>query len=330
MNGSKERKAGLDLLFSVDLEEDWLVEWSDSTELNRTMKYVFESGGKRIRPRMCLELCKQFGGSLEKTEIYAKSIETLHNYTLIHDDIHDGDTERRDQETVWKRFGKPVAIQAGDAMQATSYSYLIENSDKFEKEEFRALLEELNRADREVADGQIMDISFGERGSISREEYMEMVEKKTGALFEASLAGAAVISDRHELEEPFRKYSRKMAAAFQIRDDLIDLEGGKGREDARDIAEGKRSLVVIEAFKQLSDDDARELRRILDTEREKTSEKQIDRALELIEKTEAMESSQKVAEEKISGALDVLDSVGNEGEVESLRDITEFMIDRKF
>ncbi len=310
--------------------DEWETECADSSLLEEGIKYSLNSGGKRVRPLLCLKLCESLGGDPSKAKAFARAIEVFHNYTLVHDDIQDEDGYRRNQESVWRKFGEPQAISIGNGLNALSYRHLLENKDLFEEEKLLELLQILNEVDVEVNDGQTMDISFRNRENISEEEYLEMAGKKTGALLGASLEGATVIADADEsTRKHVERFGEKIGPAFQIRDDVIDLVGDKGREfKGQDICEGKRSLIVVKALERLDEDRKNELLEILDEPKEETEKESIERAIELFKSVDAIKDSNRAAKELVDEACNELDNI--EKDVNEIEEIAEFLVERKF
>jgi len=313
-----------------EFPDKWETEWTDSDILEEGMEYSLNSGGKRIRPLLCLKLCEELGGDLDQARTFARAVETFHNYTLVHDDIQDGDRYRRNQESVWQRFGEPQAISIGNGLNALSRRYLLENRELFEEEKLLELLQILNRADTILNEGQTMDIAFREKESISEEEYMEMARKKTGSLIKASLEGAVVIAEEDgATRRHVERFGERIGPAFQIRDDVIDLTGDKGRGSrGQDVREGKRSLVVVKALNRLEESRSRKLLDILDKSKEETSREEVETAIEFFRSVGAIEDANEVAEDLAEQAQEELEQV--EREVDEIVEISDFLVGRKF
>lgn len=314
-----------------EFPEDWDFDWPEAESLGEGMEYVFSTGGKRLRPFLCLKMCEAIGGEVEEAKVFARAIEIFHNFTLVHDDIMDGDSERRNQETVWKRYGEAEAINIGNALHVSSYDYLVSNSGVFEQDTFNLLLELFSSTAREVIDGQSMDLEFRDRDDIEESEYLTMVQKKTGALISAALKGGAIVAgaDHFTLEE-VDAYARAIGPAFQIRDDVIDIVGEKGRDRGNDIREGKRSLIVVKALQRLEEDEKDELLEILDAPREENSDEDVERAVELFESVDAVKDANRVADELANDAKEILGDLEERHRIDDIEAVTDFLVDRKF
>ena len=210
------------------------------------------TGGKRMRARLCLEAAAALGVEERAALGWAAAVEMLHNATLVHDDVQDGDTVRRGQPTVWARHGVAQAINVGDLMLMLPISRLIARLPVDESIRWR-LAEALTRHAEAIVRGQADDLSLRQRISDDHsldvlEEVLYCAERKTAALFSLCAEGAALLAG-HAPEEG-RRLAAPFAAvgvAFQLVDDLIDAFGDKGRGTAgNDVREGKVSILVAE------------------------------------------------------------------------------------
>ena len=198
----------------------------DNSILTKAISYSVLNGGKRLRP-LLVYLSSELGKSTsEAQDLVSCAVELIHCYSLIHDDLPsmDDDSLRRGLPTCHKKFGEAIAILAGDALQPMAYSLLI-NSNEIEDKLKIKLVALLSKAcgQNGMVEGQILDIS--DNKSISLEELDYMHSKKTGSLIKTCLEMGGLISylqvnDINLLKE----YGEKIGLAFQIRDDIIDLE----------------------------------------------------------------------------------------------------------
>ena len=228
------------------------------------MGWVDESGtpfsgnpGKMLRPGLCLFACEALCGDCVKALPAGAALELIHNYSLIHDDIQDNDEERRHRPTVWKIWGRAQAINAGTATKViaglTINEYKSLGFDPQKILDMHMLLEETVLT---LLDGQFLDISFEGRSDITMDEYLSMIQKKTGALIAASLkAGAMAGSDRPDTWEQFYRIGMTMGTAFQIRDDILGIWGSAeivGKPTGSDIMKKKKSLPIVHLFSNAS------------------------------------------------------------------------------
>jgi len=230
----------------------------DKTILTQAIRYSVLSGGKRLRP-LLVHLSSELGSALpEAKDTVSCSVELIHCYSLIHDDLPamDDDSLRRGKPTCHKKFGEAIAILAGDALQPLAYT-LITGSNQIEEKMKAKLVSTLSRACGwdGMVEGQILDISHHDY--LSLEELDSIHMKKTGILIIACLEMGGMISNLPETEiKLLKKFGEKVGLAFQIRDDIIDLESPSeisGKSQGSDLVKEKityPSLIGIKASKE--------------------------------------------------------------------------------
>ncbi len=247
-----------------------------------------QAGGKKLRPFLAMISAGAFGIDEEKALHLGLSIELIHNFTLVHDDIMDQDELRRGVETVYKREGVSSAINTGDALFALAFKVL--SKTELEGEAFRELLHEVAGSVLMVAEGQEEDMRFERTFDIEEDEFIEMIEKKTSFLFRACAKGGAIIAGASDEEKrSMSEYARKMGIAFQIQDDYLDLVGDEeklGKPVGSDIRSGKRTLMIIHALNVLDDKKRHRLIDILEDENNTPAE--VNEALEMLDRCGAL------------------------------------------
>mgnify|MGYP000053032453 CR=1 FL=1 len=250
----------------------WSPEGSLLTEMSA---YHLGTGGKRLRALVPLLTAEALGADPVRLRPFAAACEMLHNATLVHDDLQDGDTTRRGRPTVWKRWSAAQAINLGDAMFYWAVALLgrIEASDPLRWETVELLL----RGTLRVIDGQAREFQLKDDPAPTMASYVRMIEGKTSGLFEIPLVGAArLCGAAPETAEALRGAARDLGVLFQIQDDLLDLYGEKGRERrGTDVAEGKISVLVVHALERAPAGEARRLREVLARSREETTDDDI-------------------------------------------------------
>ena len=198
----------------------------DQSILTRAIRYSVLNGGKRLRP-LLVYLSSELGNSTsEAQDLVSCAVELIHCYSLIHDDLPsmDDDSLRRGLPTCHKKFGEAIAILAGDALQPMAYSLLTQSNEIEDKLKVK-LVDLLSRAcgQNGMVQGQILDIS--DNKSLSLEELDYMHNKKTGSLIKVCLEMGGLISYLQTNDiDLLKEYGEKIGLAFQIRDDIIDLE----------------------------------------------------------------------------------------------------------
>lgn len=298
--------------------------------------YHLETGGKRWRPALCLLVCEAVGGKKEDALPFAAAIEIIHNFSLIHDDIEDRDEYRRDEVALWKKIGVPRAINVGDGMFSKGFVSASRSREvglSYEKS-FK-LMKLLSEVVTELMEGQAMDINSRNRVNVTEDDYMRMISKKTGALVGASVHGGALIGDAgEEVIEAMDNFGRKIGLAFQITDDLLDFSEGKGRKGmiGNDIREGKRSLMVVHYLENTRDEDKEndELIPLLDKAREKTSKKDVKRAIELLREKGSIRYARNKKDELAKEAINSLEELPTSKEKDYLSEMCDFLVSRSF
>ncbi|GAB6147978.1 polyprenyl synthetase family protein [Stetteria hydrogenophila] len=293
--------------------------------------HLIRAGGKRLRPALVVLTARLLGGGEagEAALPLAAAVEVFHNFTLIHDDIMDRDEFRRGVPTVHAKYGLETAILAGDLLHAESFRSIAYSG--LPPELTVRAARTLADAAKKVCEGQALDMSFEERLDVTPEEYLEMIYLKTGALIEASTRlGAIAAGAPVEVEERAGVYGARVGVAFQIRDDILGLYGDPARTGKpvfNDLREGKKTLLVLYALRNLPGDEAERVRSVLGR---RASEDEYREAAELIRKSGALDYAQRLAESLVREALEALDSLPARDEEarEALRELAWFAVKR--
>jgi len=220
--------------------------------------------GKRIRPALCLWACEALGRPAATALPAAVTVELIHNFTLIHDDIQDGDEQRRHRPTVWSVWGMAQGINAGDGMLALALRSLLAPGHDSDRR-MRAA-HTLSAAVVEVVEGQCLDLSLEGSLTGSQSTYLRLATAKTGALLGASLAAGAILAGAaQDVVRRFDAAGRLLGLAFQVRDDWLGVWGdpqvtGKGRTG--DLARRKLTYPMVAAYEVATAGRRRELRRL--------------------------------------------------------------------
>ena len=217
-------------------------------ELYQPIHYILSLGGKRIRPALALMACNLFSEDVMSSVKPALAIELFHNFTLIHDDIMDNAPLRRNRPTVHEKWDNNVAILSGDAMQIQAFQLMCEAP----VSKLKTLLDIFNTTAIEVCEGQQYDMNFAIRNDVSLEEYIQMIELKTSVLLAASLKiGALCGGAPNDEAQKLYEFGRNLGLAFQIQDDYLDVYGNQdkfGKKVGGDIAENKKTFLLIKAL----------------------------------------------------------------------------------
>ncbi|MBI2935244.1 MAG: polyprenyl synthetase family protein [Chloroflexi bacterium] len=264
------------------------------------------SSGKALRPALCLFACTAVGGTAEEALPAAAALELIHNFSLIHDDIQDGDRERRHRPTLWALWGQPQALEAGNTMRVLADLTLLT---------LHARLAPVSRMVKasgvltgyylEMIEGQYLDLSYEKSATITLQGYMEMVSRKTGALMEAAMyLGAFVGTQDEEQIRALALCGRFLGLGFQIRDDVLGIWGDTattGKATGADLYRKKKSFPVVYVMERGS---PVQKRRVADLyAREKLSASDVEELTSILEQRGAREFAQRIAEEQCAQAL---------------------------
>ncbi|MGH7738461.1 MAG: polyprenyl synthetase family protein [Candidatus Tyrphobacter sp.] len=218
--------------------------------------------GKLVRPSLCLWACEACAGMADDAIPAACAVEWIHNFTLVHDDIQDGDRDRHGRPTVWAVWGVAQAINAGDALHALAFRVLTRSV--VNSEHRLQAVRALSTATLEVVEGQCLDLALEGRIQIPLRGYLRMVRAKTGALLSAALEmGALVAGASPSTVRSFRRAGYLLGLAFQMRDDWLGTWGNSvltGKSSGGDIGRRKASYPLIAAYHVLPPHEQQRLR----------------------------------------------------------------------
>ncbi len=303
--------------------------WIDQSELPRERK----ASGKMVRATLCLVSCRALGGDYRKALPAAASIELIHNFSLIHDDIEDASDERHHRATVWKLWGEAQAINAGDAVYALAHLALLRLREiGIALEKLASSLKILDEACLRLCEGQYLDIAYEDRIDITIEEYLNMIAKKTAALMAASTclgASLALETENERILNSFYSLGKELGLAYQIRDDILGIWGSEkktGKPTGGDITKRKKTLPVVYGLQQTGEGEDKE--RLLEVYRKATiEESDITKVMEILNRVNAKSYSQTLAERHYHQALKHIKENKLPAE---LKEIADFFIERDY
>jgi geranylgeranyl diphosphate synthase type I len=303
--------------------------------VDQNFKPLKGSHGKRLRSTMCLLAFEAIHGDFHPCLPLAACIEMLHNFSLIHDDIEDGDEQRRGRPTVWRVWGLPLAINAGDLLHTLSYMALTELpvTAPFSSTRSLEVYEAILGTTLKLTQGQHVDLELEERSDVSVETYLTMIYGKTASLIEGSTwTGALLASGDQSLVDNYRAFGRNLGMAFQIRDDTLGVWGDAkitGKTGANDVMRKKKTFPILYGFENASGSDRAQLNAIY--AEDSISQADARDAVEILTRTGAYERTQELAQEYYQKALDSLATTNMDGEPQrKLLDIARFLVERNF
>ena len=264
-----------------------------SKHLYNAMKYIIDVGGKRLRPIFLTEISNLLGVKRENSFRAAASVELIHCYSLVHDDLPsmDNDDLRRGHPTCHKKFDEATAILVGDALQSLAFEILANNKTHKDFKKRIMLISELSRSSgcQGMVGGQMLDLE-AEKKKLNLKEIYNLQRLKTGELFRFSCISPCILAGKANKIKIFEEFSSNLGLAFQIKDDLLDIEGNEkeiGKKTQKDLVKGKETLISLLG----------------------------------------KEKAKKKSEELIKKSLKILEKFGNKAK--NLIDLTNFIISRK-
>ena len=264
-----------------------------SKHLYNAMKYIIDVGGKRLRPIFLTEISNLLGVKRENSFRAAASVELIHCYSLVHDDLPsmDNDDLRRGHPTCHKKFDEATAILVGDAFQSLAFEILANNKTHKDLKKRIMLISELSRSSgcQGMVGGQMLDLE-AEKKKLNLKEIYNLQRLKTGELFRFSCISPCILAGKANKIKIFEEFSSNLGLAFQIKDDLLDIEGNEkeiGKKTQKDLVKGKETLISLLG----------------------------------------KEKAKKKSEELIKKSLKILEKFGNKAK--NLIDLTNFIISRK-
>ncbi|WP_344532543.1 polyprenyl synthetase family protein [Streptomyces albiaxialis] len=293
-------------------------------------------GGKAVRPALALLSAEAAGARPETGIPGAVAVELVHNFSLLHDDLMDGDEQRRHRDTVWKVHGPAQAILVGDALFALAGEILLELGTADSGRAMRRL----THATRALIDGQAQDISYEHRDQVTVEECLEMEGNKTGALLACAASIGAVLGGADDrTADALESYGYHLGLAFQAVDDLLGIWGdpeATGKQAWSDLRQRKKSLPVAAALG--SDGEAAErLAELMSADAKKSQaefedfdEAEFAERAALIERAGGREWTSQEAQRQHRTAIEALDSIEVPGRVrEQLTALADFVVVRQ-
>ena len=290
--------------------------------INQMSHYIIASGGKRIRPLLLL-LCARatnYGG----TEHHAMAvvIELIHTATLLHDDVVDESTTRRNQDTTNELWGNAASVLVGDFLYSRAFEILVEPNSM-------SIMRILSKATNQIAEGEVLQLLNIRNANVSQTKYFNVIEQKTARLFEAACKIGALLSDSSEKTiNSLGDFGLHLGIAFQIIDDALDYESNSttmGKEVGDDLSEGKITLPMIYALEKTSGSENKILRDAIKT----ADASNIDKIINILCSVNAFEFTRKIAGNESQKALKSLKNIPDSEYRSALKLLCELSLNRK-
>ena len=230
------------------------IDYDNPRNLYEPVKYLLDSGGKRLRPLITLFVSDLFTGNISNALPASAALEIFHNFTLAHDDIMDNSLMRRGKKTINSKWDDNTGILSGDVMLIISYEIL----NKYDDSKYLLLSKQLTETSRLVCEGQQNDMDFSIEKNISEDDYFKMIENKTAVLIGCSFMFGAIVSELNSKEiNALYEVGKNLGLAFQLEDDLLDCFGDEskfGKKIGGDIIQKKKTLLFIHTVSKLDND----------------------------------------------------------------------------
>ena len=256
--------------------EDYLkkvLKYNKPESLYDPVKYILESGGKRLRPLITLYISELFNGKRTVALPAAAALEIFHNFTLAHDDIMDNSSIRRGKKTINAKWDDNTGILSGDVMLIISYEIL----NQYEDSKYVLFSKKLTEISRLVCEGQQADMDFASKNDITENEYFEMIKNKTAVLIACSFMFGGIAAETNTSNtDLLYKIGLNLGIAFQLEDDLLDCFGDEemfGKRIGGDILEKKKTLLYLFTYSKLESEKKLEFENIFNSNEIEESEK---------------------------------------------------------
>ena len=289
--------------------------------ISQMSHYIIASGGKRIRPLLLL-LCARatnYGGT--DHHAMAVVIELIHTATLLHDDVVDESTTRRNQDTANELWGNAASVLVGDFLYSRAFEILVEPNSM-------SIMRILSKATNQIAEGEVLQLLNIRNANVSQTKYFNVIEQKTARLFEAACKIGALLSDSSEKTiNSLGDFGLHLGIAFQIIDDALDYESNSttmGKEVGDDLSEGKITLPMIYALEKTSGSENKILRDAIKT----ADASNIDKIINILCSVNAFEFTRKIAENESQKALKSLKNIPDSEYRSALKLLCELSLNR--
>ena len=302
-------------------------------ELYLASAHYIKSGGKRLRPFLLIKSCELLGGNVHKALPVAAAVEMIHNFTLVHDDIMDNDEVRHDVPTVHKQYGLPLAILGGDILFMKAFQSITTLGAKASLPDnvIVQLIAKLTRSCLDVSEGQALDVDMASSSKFSSvPQYINMIGKKTAALFETSCELGALCAQTGKSDvDNLARFGRNLGIAFQIVDDLIGVAGDPRvtkKPVGNDIREGKKTLPILLAIKKAKGEDKDKILRVFGAKN--VSDTELKEAISVLVNTGVDREVRNMARFYATKAIDSIKAYSDSKAKRALQSLAHFVVER--
>lgn len=320
----------LQKLMAEDLKStnDLIIEQlqSDVSIIPKIGHYIIAAGGKRIRPLLTLASAKMFEGDMTKAHFLAAAVEFIHTATLLHDDVVDESEQRRGQLTSNLVFGNQASVLVGDFLFARSFELMV-------KTDSIQALKMLSNASATITEGEVKQLSTRREIDTSLQDYFEVINGKTAALFAAACSVGSIIADQDEkTQTAMYNYGQNLGMAFQIADDVLDYSANEqklGKSIGDDFREGKMTLPAILAVKAADKEERLFWADVIENPEEIEPE-DFPHAQNLMVRHGVYDQALKIAEEHSKRAMESISEIPTNPIKVTLEEILDYCVKRMY
>lgn len=290
--------------------------------LDKVTWYIVQRKGKQVRPMIILLCARMFGPIKEASYTAAALVELIHTATLVHDDVVDDANVRRSFFSINALWKNKIAVLVGDFLLSQALLLAVKNKQY-------KMLEVINNAVKEMAEGELLQMEKARRLDIKEEVYFEIIRQKTASLIAAACCAGTVSTaeGNEEIEEKMRLFGEKVGMAFQIRDDLFDFgDDDIGKPLGIDIKEKKMTLPLIYALTHASWNDRRRIINIVKNESHK--KEKVAEVIQFVRQSGGIEYTREAMYRYRQEAFDILDTLPETPASESLRSLLIYVTER--
>lgn len=309
----------------VDSIEEELIKNLDSDVemVNEVASYVFESGGKRLRPVFMVLSSKLAGYDGDRVIVLSGVVEYIHTATLLHDDVIDGAKYRRNRKSANNVFGNDITVLCGDFLYSRAFLNLVKDGDP----KVQMILANAAKA---MSEGEVFQLVKTAEFSLKLEDYLKIIFSKTAVLFSACCEIGGILGNLEEGKiKKLAEFGRLVGLAFQMSDDILDYLGDPkktGKKPGTDLNEGKMTLPLILLRQEASKDEKLKLRDIIVSEN--ATEEDLHYIIMLMKKYNIKDKAEKYVDDYVKKAKELLDIFPDNEYKAALKFLSEYVIKR--
>src|SRR5882672_9578988 len=293
---------------------------SEVALVDQVSTYIIAGGGKRLRPLLVLLAARAAGYRGRQHIDAAALIEFIHTATLLHDDVVDGSSMRRGQDTANEIWGNETSVLVGDFLYSRAFQMMSDLGSL-------TIMQIMADATNTIAEGEVLQLLNAHDPETTEQRYLNVIYRKTAKLFEAGAEVAAILA---QAQPPVRRalaaYGRHLGTAYQLVDDVLDYRSNpqeRGKNLGDDLAEGKPTLPLIHALKSGTETQRAAIRRAI----EQGGLEQLEPVVAAIEATGALDYTARLAREELERALSSLGALPHSSYKDGLAALARFAVE---